>query len=58
VFGKREDLREDPAKKHDLCEMIVTALCAAWCGADTWGDVADWGEDNEEWLKGYLKSAR
>jgi predicted transposase YbfD/YdcC len=25
------------------------------CGADTWVDVAEWAEDNESWLKKYLK---
>jgi hypothetical protein len=57
VFGKLEDPRAGPAKKHDLCEMILIALCAVLCGADSWVDVADCGEDNEEGLKGYLKLA-
>jgi hypothetical protein len=34
--------------------MILIALCAVMCGADSWVEVADWGEDNEAWLKGYL----
>jgi hypothetical protein len=25
------------------------------CGADSWGDVVEWGEDNETWLKRYMK---
>lgn len=27
--------------------MILMALCAVLCGADTWMDVAEWAEDNE-----------
>jgi hypothetical protein len=37
--------------------MIVIALCAILCGAERWVDVAEWGEDNETWLKKYLELA-
>jgi len=43
-----------PGRRDDLIEMIVMALCAVLCGADTWVDVAEWAEDNEDWLKKYL----
>jgi hypothetical protein len=33
--------------------MIVMALCAVLCGADTWVDVAEWSEDNDAQLKRY-----
>ena len=48
------DPRTGPARRHDLTEMILMALCAVLCGADTWVDVAEWAEDNEAWLKRYL----
>ncbi|MDR2689158.1 MAG: transposase family protein [Azoarcus sp.] len=48
------DPRMGPAQRHDLREMILMALCAVLCGADTWVDVAEWTEDNEAWLKRYL----
>ena len=48
------DPRTGPAQRHDLHEMIVMALCAVLCGADTWVDIADWAEDNADWLKRYL----
>jgi len=34
-------------------------LCAVLCGADTWVwvDVAEWAEDNESWLRWYLRLA-
>lgn len=54
AFAGLPDPRTGPAQRHDLREMIVTALCAVLCGADTWVDVAEWAEDNEEWLKKYL----
>lgn len=54
VFCGLEDPRTGPARRHDLAEMILMALCAVLCGADSWVDVAEWAEDNEAWLKRYL----
>lgn len=54
AFSGLVDPRTGPARRHDLREMIVMALCAVLCGADTWVDVAEWAEDNEPWLRRYL----
>ncbi|HMY07192.1 MAG TPA: transposase family protein, partial [Accumulibacter sp.] len=54
AFAGLQDPRTGPAQRHDLREMILMALCAVLCGADTWVDVADWAEDNEAWLRQYL----
>lgn len=54
AFIGLNDPRTGPAQRHDLREMILMALCAVLCGADTWVDVAEWAEDNETWLKRYL----
>ena len=54
VFAGLHDPRTGPAQRHDLREMILMALCAVLCGADTWVDVANWAEDNEDWLRRYL----
>ena len=54
AFSGVVDPRTGPARRHDLTEMILMALCAVLCGADTWVDVAEWAEDNEAWLKRYL----
>ena len=58
AFAGLQDPRTGPAQRHDLREMILMALCAVLCGADTWADVADWAEDNEAWLRQYLVLAR
>ncbi|HNK01670.1 MAG TPA: ISAs1 family transposase [Accumulibacter sp.] len=58
AFAGLQDPRTGPAQRHDLREMILMALCAVLCGADTWVDVADWAEDNEAWLRQYLVLAR
>jgi predicted transposase YbfD/YdcC len=54
AFAELPDPRTGPAQRHDLMEMILMALCAVLCGADSWVDVAEWAEDNEVWLKKYL----
>lgn len=54
AFAGLPDPRTGPAQRHDLTEMILMALCAVLCGADSWVDVAEWAEDNEAWLKRYL----
>ncbi len=54
AFTGLTDPRTGPAQRHDLREMVMMALCAVLCGADTWVDVAEWAEDNETWLRRYL----
>ncbi len=54
AFTGLPDPRTGPAQRHDLREMILMALCAVLCGADSWVDVAEWAEDNESWLRRYL----
>lgn len=39
---------------HPLTEVIVIAICACICNADTWVDVEIWGKANIEWLKKFL----
>jgi len=40
---------------HLLIDVIVIAICACICSADSWVDVESWGKANIEWLKKYLK---
>jgi len=54
IFSRLEDPRRGPAKRYGLSEIIVMAICAVLCGADDWVEVADWCEDEGEWLKGFL----
>lgn len=54
VFSQIKDERRGPARKHDLHEMIVMAICAVLCGCDGWVDIADWCEDEVGWLKRFL----
>lgn len=54
AFSGVEDHRRGPAQRYDLKEMIVMAICAVLCGCDSWVDIADWCEEEEDWLKNFL----
>ena len=41
AFGDLADPRERPAI-HDLTEMLLVALCAILCGADSWVGIQLW----------------
>lgn len=48
------DPRIDRQKAHLLIDIIMVAICAVICGADSWIDIADFGEAKEQWLKTFL----
>ena len=52
AFSELPAPRTGPARRHDLREMILMALCAVLCGAETWVDIAEGAEDNDSWRKG------
>jgi len=53
-FGALPDPRVERAKRHDLLEIVVLALCAVLCGADTWVDVERFGRAKVDWLRTFL----
>jgi len=54
-FGSMEDPRIDRRKLHKLMDILVMAICAAICGADTWEDVETFGKAKEKWFRGFLE---
>jgi predicted transposase YbfD/YdcC len=40
---------------HQLIDIIVIAVCAVISGAESWVDVADFGEAKQEWLSTFLE---
>ena len=54
AFERVEDHRRGAVRRHNLQEMIVMAICAVLCGADSWVDIADWCEGEQDWLKTFL----
>ena len=53
-FSGLEDPRHDN-RRHLLLDIIVVAICAAICDADTWADVELLGEAKEKWFRGFLE---
>lgn len=49
-----EDPRIDRTKKHELIDILVIAICAAICGAETWTEIEDFGEEKKSWFKEFL----
>jgi predicted transposase YbfD/YdcC len=43
---------------HPLSQMIVMAVIAVLCGADSWEDVGEFSSEREDWLKGFLDLPR
>jgi hypothetical protein len=53
AFGDLRDPRSrTPA--YDLTEMLMSALCAVLCGADSWVAIQLWGEEKVDWLRWHI----
>jgi predicted transposase YbfD/YdcC len=53
-FSGVEDPRESN-RRHLLLDIIIIAICAAICGADTWTDVELFGKAKEKWFRRFLE---
>lgn len=53
-FSGLEEPRCDN-KRHLLLDIIVIAICATICGANSWTDVELFGHAKHEWFKGFLE---
>lgn len=54
VFSGMRDPRSTKSRKHPLVNVVIIAVCAVICGADSWVAIEDWGKTKEEWLSGFL----
>jgi predicted transposase YbfD/YdcC len=53
-FAELTDPRVDRAKLHPLLDILVIAICAVICGADSWVEMEAYGRAKAEWLKQFL----
>jgi predicted transposase YbfD/YdcC len=53
-FGRLDDPREEALVEHKLLAMLVIAVCAVICGADTWVEVETFGQARQDWLERFL----
>lgn len=53
-FATLEDPRTGNAKRHQLLDIIVIALCAVICGADNSVEIEEFGKAREDWFRRFL----
>lgn len=54
-FENIDDPRRDEGKRHPLISVIVLALCAVICHADTWPEVEEFAQTKEDWFRHFLE---
>ena len=54
TFSDLEDPRHHRTRKHELLAILVIALLAVMCGANSWVEVATFARSREDWLRRYL----
>ncbi|MBD2255847.1 ISAs1 family transposase [Nostoc parmelioides] len=54
-FAVMSDPRIDRTKRHKLIDMLIIALCAVICGAESWVAIELYGCTKYEWLKTFLE---
>jgi len=54
-FAELRDPRMERNREHLLEEILFITIAAVLSGAESWNDIADYGEDKLEWLKTFLQ---
>jgi predicted transposase YbfD/YdcC len=54
-FGSIPEPRLERTRLYELMEILLIAICAVICGADSWEDIEDFGHSKEDWLRTILK---
>ena len=53
-FSTLTDPRIQLKIQHKLIDIVVISLCALICGADDFGEIADFGKAKEKWFRSFL----
>ena len=53
-FAEISDPRVERTRLHELLDILVMAICAVICGADTWVEMEAYGRAKEKWLRQFL----
>jgi DDE_Tnp_1-associated len=48
------DPRIERTKLHQLVDVLVIAVCATICAAETWEEIEEFGRAKESWFKKFL----
>ena len=54
-FAPLKDPRVERTKQHLLLDILVMAICAVICGADTWVEIEAFGQAKRKWLRRFLR---
>ncbi|MBI3652861.1 MAG: ISAs1 family transposase [Acidobacteria bacterium] len=54
-FATVTDPRIERTKRHQLIDILVIAICATICGADSWEDLELFGNAKREWFHSFLE---
>jgi predicted transposase YbfD/YdcC len=54
-FREVTDPRVNRQRRHCLIDIIIIAVLAVMCNADTWKDIHIWGVANQQWLQTFLE---
>jgi len=54
-FKSMADPRVDRTKDHDLVDILVIAICALLCAAESFNDMEDFGKAKEDWFRTFLQ---
>jgi predicted transposase YbfD/YdcC len=54
-FAALPDPRLTRTRRHNLLDILVIALCAVICGAESFSAMADYGVSKETWLRTFLE---
>ena len=53
-FAHLEDPRVERTRLHKLLDILITTICAAIAGAESWDDIALFGETKYAWFATFL----
>lgn len=53
-FAHLEDPRVERTRLHQLLDIVVIAICAVIAGAESWDDIALFGEAKHAWFATFL----
>jgi predicted transposase YbfD/YdcC len=54
-FAQVDDPRVERTRLHRLIDILVIAICAVICGAESWDDIAEFGEVKQDWFATFLE---
>ena len=53
-ISKLDDPRAPYNQKHKFIDIVTITVLGTLCGADSWNEIAEWGEANKKWLGKFL----